>query len=388
MTPTVNTTLNLESLAELAAFQQTPCLSLYQPTHRASPDNQQDPIRFRNLVKRLEASLLQKHAAAETRDLIEPFEALGRDADFWGHTQDGLAVLAGAGLFRVFRLQRPVVELVVVADSFHTKPLRNFLQSVGGYQVLALSLHKVRLFQGNRDALDEIDAGPGLTRALTDAMDDEPAHPESAIDTPDPRGVAGTSTRASRGGKQDQVDVVAERRFRAIDRAVLDLHSRPSGLPLILAALPAHRHLFHLVSHNPFLMADGIDLNPDALTIDQLCQHAWEVAEPHYDARLLALTGEFSAAQAKGLGSDDMVQVVKAAAAGRVGTLLIEADRQIAGWLDSATGLVMAADPEDPRIDDALDDLGELVSKKGGRVLVIPGDRMPGRTGLSAIYRY
>ena len=27
-----------------------PCISLYQPTHRRHPDNQQDPIRFRNLV--------------------------------------------------------------------------------------------------------------------------------------------------------------------------------------------------------------------------------------------------------------------------------------------------------------------------------------------------
>ncbi|MFP5405867.1 MAG: dihydropteroate synthase, partial [Gammaproteobacteria bacterium] len=31
--------------------REGPCLSLYQPTHRSFPDNQQDPIRFRNLVK-------------------------------------------------------------------------------------------------------------------------------------------------------------------------------------------------------------------------------------------------------------------------------------------------------------------------------------------------
>ena len=30
---------------------EPPCLSLYQPTHRHHPDNQQDPIRFRNLLK-------------------------------------------------------------------------------------------------------------------------------------------------------------------------------------------------------------------------------------------------------------------------------------------------------------------------------------------------
>ncbi len=40
-------------------------------------------------------------------------------------------MLGAPGLFRVFLLQRPVAELAVVADSFHTKPLRQWLQSTG-----------------------------------------------------------------------------------------------------------------------------------------------------------------------------------------------------------------------------------------------------------------
>ena len=62
-----STLLTIESLAELASVHQPPCLSLYQPTHRRSPENQQDSIRFRNLVKELEASLRHKYPAVETR---------------------------------------------------------------------------------------------------------------------------------------------------------------------------------------------------------------------------------------------------------------------------------------------------------------------------------
>ena len=135
--------LNIKSLAELTSVQQPPCRSLYQPTHRCHPENQQDPIRFGNLVKELEASLQQKYPDAETRLLLGPFQSLAHHHDFWTHTLDGLAVLGGTGLFQVFQLQRPVAELAVVADSFHTKPLRRFLQSAGRYQVLGLSLHKI-----------------------------------------------------------------------------------------------------------------------------------------------------------------------------------------------------------------------------------------------------
>jgi hypothetical protein len=146
------TLLTIESLAELASVHQPPCLSLYQPTHRHRPENQQDLSRFRNLVKELETSLQQEYPAAETRLLLEPFQALAHDHDFWTHTQDGLAVLGGPSLFRVFWLQRPVAELAIVADSFHIMPLRRFLQSVGRYQILGLSLSKIQLFEGNHDS--------------------------------------------------------------------------------------------------------------------------------------------------------------------------------------------------------------------------------------------
>ncbi len=44
-------------LTELLGDHEPPCISLYQPTHRNHPDNQQDPIRYRNLLREMESSL-------------------------------------------------------------------------------------------------------------------------------------------------------------------------------------------------------------------------------------------------------------------------------------------------------------------------------------------
>jgi hypothetical protein len=380
--------LTIDSLAELTLVHQPPCLSLYQPTHRRYPENQQDPIRFGNLIKELEASLRQKHPAAQTRLLMEPFEDLAGDQAFWNRTLDGLAVLGGPSLFRVFRLQRPVAELAVVADSFHTKPLRRFLQSVDRYQVLGLSFGKVQLFEGNRDTLDEIEPAPEVPRTIIEALGEELTEPHQTVASYGGVGGGSRPMHHSQGGKKDEADIDAERFFRAVDRAVLEHSSRPSGLPLILAALPEHHNLFHRVSQNPLLMAEGLMINPDALTVDELRQRAWQVVEPQYQARLAALADEFMAAKSNGLGSDDLAQVAQAAAAGRVSTLLIEADRRIAGRLDGSTGQVKFADLSHPQVDDLLDDLGELVAKMGGRVVVIPAENMPGQTGLAATYRH
>jgi hypothetical protein len=382
------TLLTIETLAELAAVHQPPCLSLYQATHRHRPENEQDPIRFRNLVKALETSLQQKYPATETQRLLEPFEALAHDHSFWAYTLDGLAVLGGPGLFQVFQLPRPVADLAIVADSFHTKPLRRFLQSVGRYQILGLSLDKLRLFEGNRDTLDEIEPAPGVPRTITEALGAALTEPHQTVASYGGVGGANTPMYHGHGGRKDAVQIDAERFFRAIDRAVLKHHSQPSGLPLILAALPEHHHLFRQVSQNPFLMAAGLPINPDVLPLDELRERAWQVVEPQYQAQLAALTDEFAGAKSKGLGSDDLAQVAQAAAAGRVATLLIESDRQIAGRLDGVTGRIEVAELSNPQVDDLLDDLGDLVGKMGGRVLVIPTEQMPGQTGLAATYRH
>ena len=382
------TRLTSEVLAEISANHEPPSLSLYLPTHRRHPENQQDPIRFRNLVKELEESLRQKYPTAATRRLLEPFEALAHDAEFWNHTLDGLAVLGGPGIFRALRMPHSVAELVVVANSFHTKPLRQFLQSVDRYQVLGLSLDKIRLFEGNRYALDELELVAGVPRTIADALGGELTQPHQTVASY--AGIGGASNRMhhGHGGKADEADIEADRFFRAVDRAVLEHYSKPSGLPLILAALPEHHHLFHQVSQNPLLADEGVRFNPDSLPVEELRVLAWQAVEPRYQTRLASLREEFEQARSKSVGSDDLAQVAEASTSGRVETLLIEADRQIAGRLDGATGRVELSSLSDPHTDDLLDDLGELVAQKGGTVLVIPAERMPSRTGLAAIYRY
>jgi hypothetical protein len=79
----------------------SPCISIYQPTHRHRPDNQQDPIRFKNLLRTVEASLRRRYAGTE--ELLAPVQALTGNAAFWNRALDGLAVLAAPGFIRVFR---------------------------------------------------------------------------------------------------------------------------------------------------------------------------------------------------------------------------------------------------------------------------------------------
>lgn len=379
--------LNAAALAELTAAHSPPCLSLYQPTARQHPDNQQDPIRFRNLVRELAISLERLHPADETRPLLAPLHDLAQDQVFWNHTLDGLAVFSSASFFRVFTLQRVVPELAVVADTFHTKPLRRNLQSIDRYHVLSLGRGAFRLYEGNRDALDEVDPSDGIPRTLPGMLGEELTDPRLTVASYGASG-RGQAMHHGHGGKKDEVDLDADRFFRAVDRAVLEHYSQPSGLPLVLAALPEQHYRYRSLSHNPALLEAGVLVNPDALSVNDLRQRVWAVVEPQYHARQSAIVESFSSATSRGLGSDDLAEVAKAAAEGRVATLLVESGRQIAAVLDDDSGQVNKADLDNPEVDDVLDDLAALVETMGGEIHVMPSQRMPGSTGLAAIYRH
>lgn len=370
-------------LAERAA----PCLSLYQPTHRQHPENLQDPIRFGNLVKQLTQSLQKKYPRRDAAPLLAPLHALAEDSGFWNQTLDGLAVLVAPDFFRVYRLQRPVAELAVVADSFHTKPLLRIVQSADRYQVLGLNRHEARLFEGNRDSLDEIGLAPEVPRTLDEVLDRD-VEREPAIRTHGPIKPATMGRHGASDVKQDGIQADTERFFRAVDRSVLEHHSRPTGLPLLLAAMPEHHHLFREVSHNPNLLAESIDVYPGDLTADALRERVWEQLQPHYLQRLAGLVGRFHAASHRDQATDDLAEAAKAAIAGRIDTLLLEAERQMPGRMEAASGAITLGELDDPEVDDLLDDLGERVLATGGEVVMVPAERMPTRTGLAAIYRF
>lgn len=385
--------LSTDHLTAWLEPHEPPCISLYQPTHRSHPDNQQDPIRYRNLVRELESSLLAKYPKRDLRQLLERFQDLARDDDFWNHRTEGLAILGAPGTFEIFELQRPVRELIVVADSFHTKPMLRVLQSADRYQILCLNRHEAKLYEGNRDALDPIEL-TDVPATITQALGGELSEPHQTVASygfgpGGPRSARGErGMHHGHGQKKDEVEIDMVRFFRAIDRAILERYSRPSGLPLMLAALKEYHGPFHEVSHNPHLMDDGIERNPDELDLEQLRMLAWEKVEPVYLARLAGLVESYESARSRQLGSDDIGHVAEAAIGGRVGTLLVEAERVIPGRLDPASGRVEPGDLADPEVDDLLDDLAEAVLRRKGEVVVVPTERMPSGTGVAATYRF
>lgn len=381
--------LSKNNLQELLSVSNTTCISLYMPAHQSHPENLQDPIVFKKLLKQLELSLSQQHSANDVIQFLAPFGSVLNDNTFWNHTAPGIAVFSAEGIFKVIGLHTPVEEFVVAANSFHTKPLRQFLQTADRYQLLGLSLNSIQMFEGNRHSLAEIALPEEMPATLTAALGKEVTEKHSTVASYGGVGNGSVDMHHGDGGIKDQRDNDTEKFFRFISKEIFERFSKPSGLPLILAALPEHHSLFREVNKNPFLLKEGIPKNPAHLPATDLATMAWEVMEPVYLQKTKNLAEEFARAKANNLGSDDLETVAAATAAGKVATLLVEARRIIPGKItDSITGSIEHGSIKNPETDDLLDDLANAATKMGSDVLVIPPHDMPSQTGLAAIFRY
>ncbi|PKO99606.1 MAG: hypothetical protein CVU13_03510 [Bacteroidetes bacterium HGW-Bacteroidetes-8] len=381
--------LTKELIQELLAADMAPCLSVYMPTHRKHPENLQDIILYKNLVRHMKESLLQKYSATEVQKYLEPFETLAQDSDTWNHTFDGLAVFSATGLFKVIGVHKSFEELALVADSFHTKPLRQYMQSLDHFHVLCLTLRDIRLLEGNRHSLTEVELTTDTPKTITEALGDELTDKHTTVASYGGSGGESSPMHHGQGGRKEETEKDSERFFRVIANAVNEHYSKPSGWPLILAALPEHQSLFQKVNKNPLLLPNGIAINPSSVSSDKLADMAWDIMEPEYNLKLDTLVARFEQARANGKGSDDYKEVAVAAVEGRVDMLIVEADRIIPVRITNlVTGNTQNKDLTNPKVDDLLDDMGELVMKMGGEVMVLPSGKMPSKTGLAAIFRY
>jgi len=363
-----------------------PCISLYMPTHRYSPDNKKDPILYKDLLGKITDTLKESYKKNNLESLLSPFRQIGADKDFWNNTLEGTAILCNPKRCVVYRLNTSVPEISIVSESFHIKPLIRFFQSMDRFHLLGLSQGDFAMWEGNKYGIEKIDLEPGTPVTIEEVLGEE--HPQSYLSYGAYGKSDGNAMYHGHGGKKDAIKDDIVRFFRYVDRFVLDNYSRKQDLPLILVSLSEHYGMFKKISQNQNLVPLVIKDSYKALDEDKILDEALKIIEVLYKEKIEHIIESYKNAEAGLQGSGDLEQVAMAAVEGKVDTIMIEAEKMIPGRINDMTGKIVYGDEKDPEFDDVLDDLAESVMKKKGKVLVLPEDDMPVSTGAAAIYRY
>jgi hypothetical protein len=377
----LRTAFTREHLKGLLAPHTPPCISLFIPTHRQHPSTEENPIRFRNLLRRAEGLLGDGLAASARRALLDPLVALS-DSEFWRHPQDGMAVFRSSDLFEHFRLPVAVPELAIVADSFHVKPLLRFLQTNQRFYALALSRNRVALYEGSPESLSLVGV-PGLPTSIEEFVGEKP---EAFLNLR--TAGSGAPVYHGHGAAETSKKEDLARFFRAVDRALWET-LREERAPLVLVGVGYHFPIYRDVSRYPHVVDQGIEGNVEASSPEEIHARVWPVVREALRAREEEALAVYERAAARGHAGTDLDLLGRMAVAGRVKQLLLATGAQVWGRLDRATGEIeRRSGQQGARDDDVLDDLAEAVLTRGGEVLMISADRVPGGGPAAAVLRW
>jgi len=363
-----------DELRAWLAAEQRPRLSLYLPLEQHARHHQQ------NLQLRDQA----------VRDTEKKLAALGIPADPWSERLRAievevrnleprtatLAVFADANTQRIVPLHTALPYAVFVSDGFALRPLLGVLAHSSRYRLLAVSEHRVALFDGGSAGLAATPHA-GIPISLEDALGSLKTEKELRVRGTGPGGNIPVSY--SHGGASEERKLDRER-FHAALAAALGPILKDDAIPLVVAGIDEHRTALREKLKLPSLLDEGIRGNVDALSPTALHERAWPLVQQWCSARAAASVAHYERARSLGKGLDLVDDVAAAAATGRVRRLWLDAERRIDGRVDAQSGRTLEGRGDD----DVLDSLAELVLARGGDVIPVPAAALPSQSGLAA----
>ncbi len=381
--------LNRADVRALMGERGNLCVSLYMPTHRAGTQTKQDPIRFKNLLKQAEDRLTDNGLRGKAAEkLLAPAQRLLEDDRFWQHQGDGLAVFASPSTFRYYRLPFEFTELVVVTDRLHIKPLLTLLSVDGRFYILAFSQKNVRLLQGTRQRVAEINLD-SMPRSLADALGQEEREKQLQFHISTP-GSSPIFHGHGGGGADESIrkkDLL--RYFKRIDKGLQEVVCAERA-PLVLAGVDYLLPIYREANTCAELVKEGIVGSPDGLSAQELHDRAWALLEPHFQRAQDKAAAQYQEFAGTGRASHDVKTIVSSALHGRIDSLFVAVGIQQWGVLENG-GDVELHDVRQPGDQDLLDLAAVETLAHAGSVYAVDADSVPkpsAGSSVAAVFRY
>lgn len=379
--------LTRNELQQLVSADRRPSVSLYMPTHRMGSEVRQDPIRLKNLLNEAKEQLNALSLEERQIDELLSFATTlpqSEANEFWKRNSDGLAIFMQEGLACGYRVPVDFDELVVVAERFHIKPLFHYLQGDGHFYVLAVSSNSVRLFEGGKRGLSEVD-----TQVLPDSLADA-LNVDEYVSTLQFHSTGSPDDNAMFHGQGAGSDAYKKEEllkfFRKLDDGVNEFFDDESS-PLVFAGVEYLFPIYQQSNNYRHLVETPVTGNQDEASADDLHAAAWKIVEPSFAADRKQLTEKFGTALSQEQATDKIDLAVKYAGEGRVETVLLAEGVREWGSI-AGDGSVVHLDENSAESEDLLDAIAVRTLKSGGNVLIFDQKDMPTESAVAAMLRY
>ena len=385
--------LSKNEIKTLLEKHEEACVSIYLPTSRGGVESQQDELRLKHQIRDTENRLLLENLRSpEIEKLLEPLNALLEEGGFWLHTIDGLAIFRTSEMFSYYRLPFSFKEQVVVSNHFYLKPLLPLLATGGRFYVLALSQNAIRLLEGTRFSIQELNLPETVPENLAEALKYEEAENEVSFYSSSSGALVGKGGRRAtifygQGvGHDDNKDHLL-RYFQQIDRGLHEL-LRDESAPMVLAGVEYLFPIYQQANTYAYMLHQGVPGNPDKLSSGALHEAAWEVVEPYFQRVQERTAAQYRDSLGMARTSNDIREIMPAAYYGQIGSLFVAIDQELWGHFDPTSNTIHVHKEARFKDDDLLDEAATQTILHGGSVYAVEQAKVPGESVLAAVFRY
>lgn len=379
-----------KEIAELNDVNQTNCISIFIPTHRAGKKVLQgeDALLLKNQLKEVNNKLAKKGLpAGEIKEMLAPVQQLIDNTSFWREQSDGLAIFIANDFLKVFTLPVYFQEFNYVSNSFYLKPLMPMFFGDGNFFLLMLERSNVKLYECTQHSFTEIKIDDCIPETKQDVVGYDYEQKNLQFRT----GQAGEGRamyhgqEAATGKRKNEI----KKYLRAINDGLAPL-LKEETMPMLIAAQDPLFDIYKEVNTYPNVIEENLIVNFGDTNMYETHELAWKSISSVFDQTRKDKIALFLNEQGTGKTAIGIDEIIPAAFNGKIDALFCENLADIFGnYKEENNSITVTQSEEDDNNISLMNVAAVKTFLSGGEVYLLDKEEMPNpNSRINALYRY
>lgn len=343
-----------QKLEALATEKNTPCVTISLNTHRTHPDNTQDVIQLKNLLKEAEERVVKEFGKRPVSSLLEKLSSVESEIDV-NYNLDSLHIYLSNDTNEIIKSAWAVNDNGVhISDTFAIRSLIKAYNRSEEYFVLLLSQNGVNLYEALND---------GITNEIRNEDFPFSESPHYVIDH-------------EKRSDSNLMDNMVREYLNKVDKAVVKMHNE-TGFHFVVICTEDNYSRLMQVADKPAIYHGYANIDYNNTTTHHIAKQSWEIVKELQRNRRTEAISEIKEAVGQGNVLTDLQEIYQASIDGRGDLLMVHQDFAQPVFMTSDRTFELATDITKPDvIDDITSNIAWDVLSKNGRVFFTVQDEI------------
>jgi hypothetical protein len=343
-----------EQLEKLAKEKNKPCVTISLNTHRTFPDNAQDAIKLKNLLREAEDRVVNEFGKRSVSSLLDRLSEIEQDIDV-NYNLDSLHIYVSNSTKEILKSTWSTNEnAVYISDTFNVRSLIKYINRSAQYLILLLSQSGVRLYNVINDGV------------LNEIKNEDFPFSENTY----------YNTHSDKGSDSKHLDDLVREFLNKVDKAVVKVSNELGLNCFVVSTEDNFSRLMQVADKSAIYNGHGnIDYNKT--DTNHIAKQGWEKVKAIQHNQRTEAIGEIKEAVGRGNVLTDLQEIYQAAIDGRGDLLMMDEDFALPVNIGDNGIINLEADITKPGyIDDITSNIAWEVLSKNGKVFFTKQDEI------------